>query len=49
MIDDSSNVEAIIKRFAEDSGFSLNEAEVSDTRFLGESGRRRIITMHEPE
>jgi len=45
MIDGESDVKTIIKKFAEDSGLSLQEAEQSVTSFLVQLGQRGLIAM----
>lgn len=45
MIDGESNVKTIIKKFAENSGLSLQEAEQSVTRFFLQLGQRGLIAM----
>lgn len=45
MIDGESDVKAIIEKFAEDCGLSLQEAEQSVTTFFLQLGRRGLIAM----
>jgi hypothetical protein len=45
MIDGESDVQTIIKKFAGNSGLSLQEAEQSVTRFFLQLGQRGLIAM----
>ena len=45
MIDGKRDVKAIIEKFAEDCGLSLQEAEKSVTTFFLQLGRRGLIAM----
>ncbi len=47
MFDGKKEVKAIIKEVAEQSGLSLQEAEISVTTFLRQLGRRGLILMGE--
>lgn len=45
LVDGKKNVGAIVKEFAEASGLTLQEAELSVTAFFRQLGRRGLISM----
>jgi hypothetical protein len=47
MFDGEKEVRTIIREVANQSGLSLQEAEISVTTFLRELGRRGLILIHQ--
>ena len=47
MFDGEKDVKAIIREISEQSGLSLQEAEISVTTFLRQLGQRGLITMRQ--